>query len=99
MNVHRTNHGAIHTFSTITDILSFLPGQHGHTVCFKVQLESSGIDRVAGHSAKNGGFRSEIPSEDYSVKYPRRTLPIGPIDPVPFGARTMMAWIIVPFGA
>ena len=31
------------TFSTITNILSFLPGEHSHTICFEVLVEQPWI--------------------------------------------------------
>lgn len=60
--------GVGHTFSTITDILSFLSGEHGHTICFEVLVELPRIGMEASDSTGTGGSSSEMLPEDRSMK-------------------------------
>jgi len=56
------------TFSTITDILSFLPGEHCHTVCFEVLVELPWIGVEASYSAENDASSSETLPGDRSTR-------------------------------
>jgi len=56
------------TFSTITDILSFLPGEHSHTVCFEVLVELPWIGVEVSYSAENNVSSSETFPGDCSKK-------------------------------
>ena len=47
------------TFSAIANILSFLPREHGHTVCFEVLVEQPWISVHVSYSAGNNVSSSE----------------------------------------
>ena len=66
--VHGGTLGVGHTFSTITDILSFLSGKHGHAVCFEILVELPRIGMEAAHSTGISGLSSEMLPEDCSTK-------------------------------
>jgi len=57
-----------HTFSTITDVLSFLPGEHSHAVCFEILVELPWISMVGYHSTGNIGSSSKMLLRDCATK-------------------------------
>ena len=68
LDTRRANLRARHTFSAITDILSFLSGEHGHAVCFKILVELPWIGVEAFYSTGNGGPLSVTLSKQCSAK-------------------------------
>ena len=68
MDRHGRTPGVRHTFSTITEILSFLSWKHGHTVCFEVLVELPRVGMVDSHPTGNNVSWSETPHGGHSTE-------------------------------
>ena len=60
--------GVGRTFSTITNILSFLPREHSHAVCFEVLVELPWIGVQVSYSTESNVSLSEAFPGDCSTK-------------------------------
>jgi len=56
------------TFSTITNIISFFPGEHSHTICFEVLVEQPWVGVEVSYSTKSKVSSSEKFPRDRSTK-------------------------------